>query len=241
MPITLVRAADDDAQGGLGLYDFVAQSVVPLIDGLAGAAPAIALLLSASALIIANHSQKRSRFMELHELLTALNSQEGRRLLLQRGGPETPAELDRLFKKEPLQFDKINRAIGLYNTLAIYAHEKYLPRKQALVHWGPAIRGSWPRIEIFVRWRRAGSPDGEMWSHLVWFAELAGAEVSPDMQRVRGRRTWRYVGRLPGILSARQPDSVARGHGIDAVGGVPSAGGISARAPRPLRRSASRR
>jgi hypothetical protein len=183
MLIILARAAvDDNARDGLEWYRSGPGWIELLFGGLADSAPAIALILSASALVIANRSQKRSRFMEMHEMLTSLDSQEGRRLLLQWSGPSTSAELDRLFKKDPLRFDKINRAIGLYNTLAIYAHEKYLPRRQALNHWGPAIRGSWPRIETFVRWRRDGSPNDEMWSHLVWFAELSGAEVSRDMR-----------------------------------------------------------
>ena len=140
----------------------------------------LALGASVYAVYFTLRSDKRHRFFELHELMTSLESQEGRRLLQVQ--MHSPKAIARLFKKKPESFDVVNRSVGLYNTLAIYVQQKYIPRGMALAHWGPQMRLRWPQIEIFVRWRREQTNDRAMWDSLVWFAELSGAEVSADMR-----------------------------------------------------------
>lgn len=140
----------------------------------------LALGASVYAVYFTLRSDKRHRFFELHEQMTSLESQAGRRLLQVK--MHSPKAIAKLFKTKPESFDVVNRSVGLYNTLAIYVRQNYIPRDMALAHWGPQMQLRWPQIETFVRWRREQTSDREMWDSLVWFAELSGAEVSADMR-----------------------------------------------------------
>ena len=140
----------------------------------------LALLLSGVAIWFVRRSERRQLFIQLHDLLTSVDSQVGRRILLTR--MKTPRQISVTFHLRPGDFDRVNRALGLYNTLGIYAHRKYVPRDEALDHWAGRVRHNWTDIERFLRWRRVHSGDETMWSYLVWFAQQAGAAVSPDMR-----------------------------------------------------------
>jgi hypothetical protein len=87
-----------------------------------------------------------------------------------------------MYKWQPRKFNVVNRALGLYNTLGIYAHRNYVPRDQALDHWAGRVRKGWPAIERFLLWRRREHDDPTMWSYLVWFAEMSGADVAPEVR-----------------------------------------------------------
>ena len=91
-----------------------------------------------------------------------------------------------MFARKPETFDIVNRTVGLYNTLGIYAHRGYLDKDLALDHWAGRVRNSWPYIERFVRWRRQKSGDDTMWSYLIWFAQESGAPVADDIRLTRG-------------------------------------------------------
>ncbi|MGR2751895.1 DUF4760 domain-containing protein [Agromyces arachidis] len=103
--------------------------------------------------------------------------------------------IKRMSDRRPDRFVLVSRALSLYNTLAIYAHRGYLDRDLAFGRWADRVREDWPRIELFLRWRRAHGGGDAMWNHLVWFAEKSGAEVGADLRlgpgwdrRVRTRR-----------------------------------------------------
>lgn len=147
------------------------------------ATAAVALLaLGASiyAVFFALRSDKRHRFFELHDQMTSLESQEGRRIL--QGKLRSPEAITKVFRRHPEKFDVVNRSVGLYNTLGIYVQKKYIPRDMAIAHWGPQMKLRWPEIETFVRWRRSQTSDPAMWNSLVWFAQESGAPVSQDLR-----------------------------------------------------------
>ncbi|WP_457809953.1 DUF4760 domain-containing protein [Microbacterium aquimaris] len=150
----------------------------------------LALAISIAAVVLVRRSEKRSLFIHLHDLLTSPDSQVGRRILHTRMTSER--RIDRIFKRRPDDFDQVNRALGLYNTLGIYAHKGYVSKDEALDHWGGRVRKGWPAIERFLRWRRSRSDDSTMWSYLVWFAQESEANVSCDMRLREG-----WTARIP--------------------------------------------
>ena len=109
----------------------------------------LALVASVYAVYFTLRSDKRHRFFELHEQMTSLESQEGRRLL--QVEMRSPEAIAKLFRRKPMSFDVVNRLVGLYNTLAIYVRQEYVPRDMALAHWGPQMQLRWPQIETSVR------------------------------------------------------------------------------------------
>ena len=138
------------------------------------AAALIAFAVSVFALRIARSSERQQQFMRIHELLTGPDSQKGRRLLHAhfREGPN----FSKLQRRRPDDIDLINRAVSLFNTLAIYADRGYIPEEVALAHWAPTIKGAWRPIEAYLLWRRQADPT--LWTPLVDFAEKCGADVS---------------------------------------------------------------
>ena len=139
----------------------------------------VALILSGLAVAVTRRSEQRQAFIQLHDLLTSAASQEGRRLLYTQ--LKTADDIERMYRKRPEKFDLVNRTVGLYNTLGVYVHEKYVPRGLALRLWGQAIAGQWRSIEGFLRWRRTTHSETSKWDYLVWLAGEAGADVSPEM------------------------------------------------------------
>ncbi|MFE5407280.1 hypothetical protein [Microbacterium sp. NPDC056569] len=140
----------------------------------------LALGVSIAAFAVARRSERRQQFMRVHELLTNPDSQKGRRLLHEKITPGR--DIDRLRKRHSDQYDLINRALSLYNTLGIYAYRHYVSREEARTYWAPTIRGSWDAIEIYLRWRRDTHGDQGLWPYLVWFSQECGAAVPADLR-----------------------------------------------------------
>lgn len=148
----------------------------------AGAA-IFALALSIAAFAIARRSERRHLFVQIHELLTSPESQAGRRLL---HDAKDTRELDRLRRKrDPKEYDRINRAVSQFNTLALYARHGYLPLEMAKLQWADTIVRSWPRIEAYLLWRREAHGAPALWEDLVWFAQECGAPVRADLRERR--------------------------------------------------------
>lgn len=138
----------------------------------------VAVILSFCALVIAKRSERHQLFVRLHELMTSPDSQAGRRILHDLN---TDEDITRLKKKRPGDFDLVNRAVGLYNTLGLYAKNGDLPLKKAKEHWGGTLLRSWPRIALFVKWRRTEHEAPTLWPDLVWLAEQCGVEETSDL------------------------------------------------------------
>ncbi|MCT1476432.1 hypothetical protein [Microbacterium sp. p3-SID336] len=158
----------------------VYESLAELVT--AGAA-IIAVVLSIAAFTIARRSERRHLFVQIHELLTSPESQAGRRLL---HDAKDARELDRLRRKrDPREYDLINRAVSQFNTLALYARHGYLPLEMAKLQWADTIVRSWPRIEVYLLWRRKAHAAPALWEDLVWFAQECGAPVRADLRERR--------------------------------------------------------
>lgn len=160
--------------GSLSL-DALFENPGSLAELTAAAAAILALILSLAAFSIAKRSERRQLFIHLHELLTDPESQAGRRLLYE---VETNEDLDRLRGGRGDDIDLVNRAVGLFNTLGMYARHRYLPRRMAKRQWASTMKRAWPKIELYLNWRRKGHNAEDLWTDLIWFAELCG--VSPE-------------------------------------------------------------
>ncbi|MFK3678154.1 hypothetical protein ACI2IP_10500 [Microbacterium sp. NPDC090218] len=138
-------------------------------------AATLALAISIGAIVIATRSERRLQFMRVHEIMTSIDTQRGRRLLGEK--VKKPRHITWMKRVRPDDFDAVNRAVSLYHTLAIYARRHYLTRKVAVAHWGRTLARSWKSIEILILWRDEKYADGAGWGDLLWFAEQCGADV----------------------------------------------------------------
>lgn len=139
-------------------------------------AATLALAISIWAIGIATNSERRLQFMRVHELMTSLDTQRGRRLL--RENATSCFRISWMKRSRSADFDAVNRAVSLFHTLAIYARRHYVTRKIAVAHWGLPLARSWDSITIFILWRDEKYADGAGWGDLLWFAELCGADVT---------------------------------------------------------------
>jgi len=142
----------------------------------------VALAASIWAVTVARRFEKQRLYTDMHDRLTSNDSQRGRWVLFNRMGTEN--EIQRMFDRQHKNddFNTVNRAIGLYNTLGIYAYRGFIDREIALDHWAAPVSQRWPDIERFLRWRRRTHGDPHMWPYLVWFAKESGVELSPEFR-----------------------------------------------------------
>jgi len=154
-------------------------------EWVAAGAALLALVLSICALFIAWRSSKRNNFISLQQRLDDQEVSEGRRIIYASNSVESVANLFRKRHKNS-NWDRANRAINLWNTLAQFTRLNIVDRQLSFDLWGDSVNEAWTNLEYFIRFRR-GAGYAEMpgrkdkWSSLVWFAEKAGAQVSPDL------------------------------------------------------------
>lgn len=158
-------------------------NVAEIIAALAALA---ALVISLVAVYIAWRSSKRTSFIGFQERLDAQEVSEGRRIIYSTGSVDQVAKLFAKREKDS-SWDRANRAINLWNTLAQFTKLKIVDQQLSFDLWGDSVAEAWPQLEHFIRFRR-GVPEhpempgrGDKWSSLVWFAGRAKAEVSPDL------------------------------------------------------------
>lgn len=86
---------------------------------------AAALVLSLVALIVSARKSKRDAFLGIHDKLTALDIQEGRKILFNKvNSPEDAAELMKAENSD--EYDKVNRAMAMYDVLGFYVYRRFV-------------------------------------------------------------------------------------------------------------------
>lgn len=100
---------------------------------LAGAA----LTVSLTALTFNWLKAKQDTYLSIHDKLVAVDLQEGRRLLFTK--IKSSADADNLLKDDPQSYQKINRALAMYDVLALYVRRRYIFKSWVMEEWGPGL------------------------------------------------------------------------------------------------------
>jgi hypothetical protein len=136
----------------------------------------VAVILSARALLASSKAIKRSDLQRLHERLMSFDVQVGRRLLFDVFNDK--ADWGKVRARHPDDWDRINYAVGTFQTLAELARREVVDLPEALEYWGGSVKRSWPAIESYISHRRTADGYPGAWNDLVWFATKAGARVT---------------------------------------------------------------
>lgn len=100
---------------------------------LAGAA----LTVSLWALTFNWMKSKQDTFLSIHDKLIAVDLQEGRRLLFAK--IKSPADADRLLAEDMESYQKINRALAMYDVLGLYVKRRYVFKSWVMEEWGSGL------------------------------------------------------------------------------------------------------
>ena len=99
-------------------------------DLLAIVIAAIAVMLSLVAVLVQRRQQQRDAYRQIHDVLMSVDLQRGRWAIIQISLHEMPVPSE--FSAE---FYLLNRTLGVYDTLAMYAHHHVIPEKWVLDTW----------------------------------------------------------------------------------------------------------
>lgn len=116
-----------------------------------------AFLLSLASFFYNHLKAQREAFLDIHEKMIAIDIQDGRGILY--NDIESRADVERLKQENPEGFQKVNRAIAMYDVLAMYASRGYLPRQLILEEWGRNLAKYRQRVLLF------GDVRGKNWEH----------------------------------------------------------------------------
>src|SRR5262245_39982848 len=114
--------------------------------------------------------QQIDAFIRIHDLLTAEESQRGRRKLFAASRDESWPE------RAHADWDEINRTLSLLETLAMYMDKRIVNRKLARESWEQPFRLARGPAEQFMKLR---GDDYDVWPYLAKVFRKAEASQSP--------------------------------------------------------------
>ena len=126
---------------------------------------ALAFLFSLLAFFYNRHSTKLNAFLALHEKMIARDVQEGRRLLFTRC--TSVEDVEKLKQECDEGFQKVNRALGLYDVLGMYVSRKYVYESAVLEEWGRTLVKARNPARCFMDYRE------KEWDHFLVLSEKA--------------------------------------------------------------------
>lgn len=145
------------------------------------------LVLSTAALAISaltyrdrRTSDRRDLFLKMHERLVDPDLQEGRRLLYERVTSTSDAAQLRTDNKE--EYQKINRALAMFDIFSMYVARGYIDRKVALEEWGHSLGRAYKQAGPFIE-ERASVQSWTPWPHFRRFGPEAHSWHSKQSRR----------------------------------------------------------
>ncbi|GAA5188406.1 hypothetical protein GCM10023346_00370 [Arthrobacter gyeryongensis] len=103
---------------------------------------------------------KTDLFISMHEKLIDPAVQNGRKVI-----SDKVKGIGTIHHLTTTEFESANRALALYDTLAMYARRRYIIKRDFIGTWGLAMHRRAPQIRAFIAYR--ASMDGYMsWKHL---------------------------------------------------------------------------
>ena len=112
-----------------------------------------ALLASLGALYFNWRKAKQDTFLNIHQQLIALDIQEGRRILFQK--ITSPEAASQLLIDDPDDYQKVNRALAMYDVLGLYVKRRYVFKSWVLEEWGANLSKAREPGRHFINHRKA--------------------------------------------------------------------------------------
>lgn len=132
-----------------------------------------ALLLSMGAFYFNWKKSKQDTFLSIHEKMVTSDLQEGRRLLFTK--IKNSEDVERLFKENPEGYQKVNRALAMYDVLGVYVKRGYIFEDWVLEEWGSGLAKAGEPGKLFIEHRsRQGIPS--TWPNFIELSRKALAK-----------------------------------------------------------------
>ncbi len=147
-----------------------------------------ALFLSAGAFCFSWRKSKQDTFLSIHEKMVTSDLQEGRRMLFTE--IKTPEDVERLFQHDREAYQKINRALAMYDVLGVYVKRGYILEDWVMEEWRSGLAKAGEPGRLFIDHRcQQGIPSN--WPN---FLELSRRAASKSRKRFTSRL---FKGRTP--------------------------------------------
>lgn len=140
-------------------------SVLPLIFS------ACAVVISIAAFVTGQRQDRRDLFLSMHERLTDLQVQEGRRLLYER--VHSVDDVVNLRRNEPQVYALIARSLAMFNLLGLYVERGYLDREIVLEEWADPLARCYQSAQPVLRDREQLNGHSRSLEHLRSFGQEA--------------------------------------------------------------------
>jgi hypothetical protein len=117
----------------------------------------LALFVSVAAFAHTRSKATKDAFLAIHEKMFDLEIQEGRGILYSK--IKSLDDVEKLKKYDRESFRKVNRAIAMWDVLAMYVSRGYLPKQMVLEEWGRNLAKYRGRVLLF------GEARNKHWEH----------------------------------------------------------------------------
>lgn len=132
----------------------------------------LAFTFSLGAFFYNRYKAKKDSFLAIHEKLIALDIQEGRRLLFTKVNSPEDAKL--LEEHDIEAYQKVNRALAMYDVLGLYVSRRYVDKSIVLEEWGQNLsKARWHGQHFMEHRRQKNAPS--KWKHFDALSEEAEA------------------------------------------------------------------
>lgn len=129
----------------------------------------VALAVSAATFNLRLRSESRDLFLKVHEKLLEPDLMEGREILYALTSPDDVDALPRESRS------KLFRLFALYDVLALYVRQGWIPPVLVLDEWSESLKRSREPGAHFIAWRHRVT--SKAWPHYQW---LAGMAATPN-------------------------------------------------------------
>ena len=117
---------------------------------------------------------KRDLLLKIHERLTDVDIQRGRRILYQK--VRSVEEAKTLFLENPEDYDLANRALSMLNMAALYVEYGYVDKELFMLDWGFVFASIFENCQHFIAERiERNSVQPQAWPHFRHLAMEAAA------------------------------------------------------------------
>ncbi|WP_304450848.1 hypothetical protein [Nocardiopsis sp. YSL2] len=115
-----------------------------IIAALIGAIAAISVFVAD--ILIRKHSDRRNLLLKIHEEMTEIENQRGRRILIKL--LEENKHTRRLEEKDR---EMVNKSLSLIDIMGYYCRKGYIEESEVLTLWGASFQRILPKAEEFAR------------------------------------------------------------------------------------------
>ncbi len=149
----------------------------------------VPIILSCAAFVFSLFTWRERKFqdqrdllLKIHERLTDVDIQRGRRILHQKVHSVEDARA--LFLEHPDDYDFANRALSMLNLAALYVEYGYVDKELFMLDWGFVYASILENCQHFITERvERNSAFPQAWSHFQFLATQAAAGDLDDYRK----------------------------------------------------------